>query len=220
MRIHIETVAKEKEERIVIECYEVREEISEIINFVKSKDTKLTAYMDSKVFYISLQDIFYIDTVDNKVFVLDQYYVAVADNKIAGMVACTDCRTLSVRLNKNELRKYLGFFKGSIAAIVLKKEFESPYENPAPETGSIEFVGTASEFRGKGVASQIINHIIKNTAYREYLIKEVADTNTPAMNLYKKLGFTEYNRIPVPPKRARKIGINNFISLKYIKDCR
>jgi ribosomal protein S18 acetylase RimI-like enzyme len=148
-------------------------------------------------------------------FVLDQFYVAVTDNKIAGMVACTDCRTLSVRLNKKELRKHLGFFKGSIAAIVLKKEFESPFENPSPETGSIEFVGTASEFRGKGVASQIISHIIQNTAYREYLIKEVADTNTAAMNLYKKLGFEEYNRIPVPQNRAGKIGINNFIALKY-----
>lgn len=48
-------------------------------------------------------------------------------------------------------------------------------------------------------------------------LKEVADTNTAAMNLYKKLGFEEYNRIPVPQKRARKIGINNFIALKYIK---
>jgi ribosomal protein S18 acetylase RimI-like enzyme len=148
-------------------------------------------------------------------FVLDQFYVAVMDNKIAGMVACTDCRTRSVRLNNKELRKYLGFFKGSIATIVLKKEFESPFENPPTETGSIEFVGTASEFRGKGVASQIICHIMKNTAYHEYLITEVADTNTPAMNLYKKLGFEEYNRIPIPQKKAEQIGINNFISLKY-----
>lgn len=148
-------------------------------------------------------------------FVLDQFYIAVTDNKIVGMVACTDCRTLSVRLNKKELKKYLGFFKGSIATIVLKKEFESPFENPSPETGSIEYVGTASEFRGKGVASQIIRHIIKNMTYRQYLIQEVADTNTPAINLYKKLGFVEYNRLPVPQKRAKKIGINNFISLKY-----
>ena len=148
-------------------------------------------------------------------FVLDQFYVAVANNKIAGMVACTDCRTLSVRLNKKELRKHLGFFKGSIAGLVLKKEFESPFKNPSPETGSIEYVGTATEFRGKGVASQIISHIISNTPYKVYLIKEVADTNTPAMNLYKKLGFKEYNRIPIPKSRAEKIGINNFISLKY-----
>lgn len=69
MKIHIETVGTEKEERVVIECYEIREEISEIISFIKSKDSNLAAYMDSKVYYISLQDIYYIDTVDNKVFV-------------------------------------------------------------------------------------------------------------------------------------------------------
>lgn len=92
-------------------------------------------------------------------FVLDQFYVAKIDNKIAGMVACTDCTTPSVRLNKKELRKYLGFVKGSIAGIVLKKEFESPFTNPPTDTGSIEYVGTASEFRGKGVASQIIKYI-------------------------------------------------------------
>lgn len=150
-------------------------------------------------------------------FVLDQFYVAVTDNKIAGMAACTDCSALSVRLNKKELRKHLGFLKGSIAAVALKKEFESPFENPFPETGSIEFVGTASEFRGQGVALQLIRHIIENTAYREYLIHEVADTNISAMSLYTKLGFEEYNRIPIPQKKAMKIGINNFISLKYIK---
>ena len=150
-------------------------------------------------------------------FVLDQFYVAVAENKIAGMVACTDCRTLSVRLNKKDLRKHLGLFKGSIAAIVLKKEFERPFENPPLQTGSIEFVGTAPDFRGKGVASQIISYIIKNTAYQEYLIKEVADTNTPAMNLYKKLGFEEYKRKPIPKKIAKKIRINNMVSLKYGK---
>lgn len=147
-------------------------------------------------------------------FVLDQFYIAITDNKVAGMVACTDCTTLSIRLNKNELRKYLGFVKGSIAGIVLKKEFESPFENPPAETGSIEYVGTASEFRGKGVASQIIKYIFDNTPYSEYIIEEVADTNIPAMNLYKKIGFEEYKRIPVPQKNAKKIGINYLISLK------
>jgi len=150
-------------------------------------------------------------------FVLDQFYIAKVDNKIAGMVACTDCTTASVRLDKKELRKYLGFVKGSIAGIVLKKEFESPFKNPPADTGSIEYVGTASEFRGKGVASQIINYIFDNTPYSEYIIEEVADTNIPAMNLYKKIGFEEYKRATVPKKNAKKIGINYLVSLKLRK---
>ncbi|MFY0758938.1 GNAT family N-acetyltransferase [Metabacillus dongyingensis] len=150
-------------------------------------------------------------------FVLDQFYVAIANDKVAGMTACTDGKTLSVRLNKKELRKHLGFFKGSMARIFLKKEFESPFENFPPNTGSIEFVGTAPDFRGQGAASQIIQHIFENTPYNDYVIEEVADTNTPAMKLYKKLGFEEYKRKPIPEKMAKKNGINNLLSLKYVK---
>ena len=150
-------------------------------------------------------------------FVLDQFYVAIADGEIAGVTACTDGKTLSVRLNKKELRKHLGFFKGSMAGIFLKKEFETSNENFPPNTGSIEFVGTAPKFRGQGVASQIIQYIIENTPYNDYVIEEVADTNTPAMRLYQKLGFEEYRRKPVPKKVAKKIGINHFLSLKYVE---
>ncbi|WP_331457454.1 GNAT family N-acetyltransferase [Bacillus sp. FJAT-18017] len=73
------------------------------------------------------------------------------------------------------------------------------------------------KFSGQGVASQIIQYILENTPYNDYIIEEVADTNTPAMRLYKKLGFVEYKRKPIPEKIAKKIGINNFLSLKYIK---
>ncbi len=82
MKIHIETVGKDQEEQVVIECYEVREEISEIINFVKTRDTTLAAYVDSQIFYISLQDIYYIDTVDNKVFVYLEEKVYELKNKL------------------------------------------------------------------------------------------------------------------------------------------
>lgn len=150
-------------------------------------------------------------------FILDQFYVAVRDEEVAAVAACTDWKSQSVKLNKKELRKHLGFFKGSIAGIALKKEFEAPYENLPLHTGSIEFVGTASKFRGQGAASQLIRHIIENTPYEDYVIDEVADTNRPAMRLYEKMGFEEYRRKPMPPKAAKKSGINNIVSLKYEK---
>ena len=37
-----------------------------------------------------------------------------------------------------------------------------------------------------------------------YVIEEVADTNTPAMRLYEKLGFEENRRKPIPEKVPRK----------------
>lgn len=151
-------------------------------------------------------------------FILDQFFVAIANGEIAGVTACTDGTKKSVRLDEKELRKHLGFFKGSMARLFLKKEFETPYENFPPNTGSVEFVGTAPEFRGQGVASQILQYIFENTTYNNYVIEEVADTNIPAMNLYKKMGFEEYKRKAVPQKVAEKIGINNFLALKYVKN--
>ncbi|WP_080831935.1 GNAT family N-acetyltransferase [Cohnella massiliensis] len=150
-------------------------------------------------------------------FVLDQFYVALYKGKVAGMAACTDGTSLSVKLDKKELRKHLGFYKGTLAGIFLKKEFESNSVHPSPGVGSIEFVGTAAEFRGQGVASQLIRQILERTPHKIYLIEEVADSNTPAMKLYNKLGFKEYKRRQIPSKHAKKIGINYFISLRYIK---
>lgn len=148
-------------------------------------------------------------------FVLEQFYVAIVNDKVAGMLACTDGKTLSVRLNKKELRNHLGFYKGSIAGLFLKKEFEVLYENISPNTGSIEFVGTAYEFRGQGVASHLIRYVLENTPYNNYVIEEVADTNTPALKLYEKLGFEEYKRKDISAGKAKKIGINHLVSLKY-----
>ncbi|WP_459966257.1 GNAT family N-acetyltransferase [Paenibacillus sp. JCM 10914] len=150
-------------------------------------------------------------------FVLDQFYVAIYNQQVVGITACTDGATHSVKLDKQELRKHLGFIKGSLAAKFLKREFENILDQPAPGIGSIEFVGTASSSRGKGVASKIIRHILENTDYKVYLIGEVADTNTPAMKLYRKLGFVEYQHRPIPKAQAKKIGINSMVSLKYEK---
>ncbi|AWX54894.1 N-acetyltransferase [Brevibacillus brevis] len=151
-------------------------------------------------------------------FVLNQFYVAVTDDrKVAGMAACTDGTASSVKLNPKELRKHLGLYKGTLAGLFLKKEFEATLADPSPVKCSIDFVGTAPEFRGKGAAMVILRHIIENTPYEQFLIEEVADTNIPAMKLYQKLGFQEYKRKPVPLKRAEKIGISGFLSLKYVK---
>lgn len=150
-------------------------------------------------------------------FVLDQFCVAVKDGQVAGMAACTDCHSLAVKLDKQELRKHLGFYKGSLASRFLKNEFETTITDPPENTGSIEYVGTASAFRGQGVASQILTYILTELPFQEFLIEEVADTNIPAMSLYKKLGFQEYRRKEIPAKRAAKIGINNMISLKYTR---
>lgn len=74
-------------------------------------------------------------------FVLDQFFVAVVDNKVARMTACTDGQTHSVQLNKRELRKHLGFAKGSIAGIVLKKNLKPLMKTSRLMQGLLNLLG-------------------------------------------------------------------------------
>lgn len=144
------------------------------------------------------------------------FYIACLNGEICGMAACNDGKMKSVQLEKKELKKHLGFVRGTIAYAILKHEFEEKqYPFPIePDMGCIEFVATSPEYRGKGVASEIITHIFKTTSYTNYVL-EVADTNLNAVNLYTKLGFQEFKR--VEEKHSNKSGINYLVYMKYIK---
>jgi ribosomal protein S18 acetylase RimI-like enzyme len=74
------------------------------------------------------------------------------------------------------------------------------------QMGSIEFVATSPEHRGKGAARGLIDYIINNTYYSEYVL-EVADNNTTAVKLYEKLGFAEFMRTPAP----KGSGVDYFV---------
>ena len=150
-------------------------------------------------------------------FVPECFYVAVIDDEIAGIAACTNGKTPCIHLQATLLRQHLGFVRGSIAYTVLYKELVKhtyPFVLEA-NTGSIEFVATAEQHRKKGVASGTIQHIFANTPYTQYVL-EVADTNTNAVNLYTKLGFAETLRTPV--KHTKHSGINFLVYMQYNKN--
>ena len=149
-------------------------------------------------------------------FNLEVFYVAVIDDEIVGITACTDGKISSVHLESKEFKKHLGFIRGTIANFFLKKEFEEK-QYPFQITkgmGAIEFVATSTKYRGQGVATTIIKNIIDATPYDTYVL-EVADTNTKAVQVYEKLGFTEFSR--VKQKHSRQSGINALVYMKYGK---
>lgn len=151
------------------------------------------------------------------IFNLEVFYVAVINGEIAGMIACTDGKVSSVHLESKELKKHLGFFMGTVAYCVLKRELE---EKPYPfdikkDMGMVEFVATSMKYRGKGVASAIMNHIFDATPYGVYAL-QVADTNTKAVKLYEKLGYTEFVR--TKEKHSKQSGINYHVYMKYSKE--
>lgn len=149
-------------------------------------------------------------------FNLDVFYVAEAEGQIVGIAALNDGTKQTVHLDKKELQKHLGWIKGTITYKVLKKEFEDkdyPFDFKSG-MGYVEFVGTASNYRGRGVASAIIEHFFAIPGYNEYVL-EVADTNKNAVMLYEKLGFTEFMRIEM--KNKKQSGVNNLVYMRHLR---
>ncbi|WP_246131886.1 GNAT family N-acetyltransferase [Paenibacillus hemerocallicola] len=149
-------------------------------------------------------------------FVLDAFYVAVVDGEIAGITTCTNGPVLCIDHNKKELRKHLGFYKGTIASMVFKREFQKPSLETGEDIASVGFVATSGKYRRKGVATAIMNHLFALPQYREYVLEGVADTNTSALKLYEKLGFKEFKRIK--QKHTKISGINYYVYMKYVSN--
>ncbi|MGP4062879.1 GNAT family N-acetyltransferase [Halobacillus sp. H74] len=149
-------------------------------------------------------------------FNTEVFYTVEVDDSIVAIAACTKNNIPSVKLKYSEFRKHLGLFMGSIAYVILKKEFEKkkyPFQMHG-KMAAIEFVATSVNYRGTGVATELLKSILDATSYDEYAL-EVADTNTKAIKLYEKLGFKEFLRIP--QKHSEKSGVNNLVYMKYVR---
>ena len=145
---------------------------------------------------------------------VDRFWVAEKNEKIIGVAACTDINGRAVTASRTDCRKELGYVRGSLAHRVFDKEFTAQLTYP-PDTGYIEFVGVLEAFRGQGIAKQLITQIIDdNPQYRKFVL-DVTDINRAGISAYRKLGFTEYNRIPA--KHPRWEGFTEKIYMKYTR---
>lgn len=138
------------------------------------------------------------------------FHVALVDGRPAAIAACTDGVRLSFRHDGRILRRELGTVRGALADQVFRRTFQKPWTTTTSGTASIEFVATATEFRGRGVATALISHLLTLPEYHTYVLEEVADTNAPAIALYQKLGFREFTRKKV--RHFGRTGINYYAS--------
>ncbi|MCM1263669.1 MAG: LytTR family transcriptional regulator DNA-binding domain-containing protein [Butyrivibrio sp.] len=69
MVINISQIKKDEQERLEIYCHEVSSEITEIVRFVKSRQGQLTGIIEGSQYEIPVSDVFYIEGVDNRVFI-------------------------------------------------------------------------------------------------------------------------------------------------------
>ncbi len=68
MKVTIMDVGPDEEEELILKCRSLDESLVEIINRFKRGGGKLTAYQDGKMFFIEPEDVFYFESVEQKVF--------------------------------------------------------------------------------------------------------------------------------------------------------
>ncbi len=68
MKVLLRKITKDKDEQAIVECHEVSDDVKSIVRFIKSTDTMLAGYLEEKMCQIALQDILFVEAVDNKVF--------------------------------------------------------------------------------------------------------------------------------------------------------
>ncbi|MBR1731685.1 MAG: LytTR family transcriptional regulator DNA-binding domain-containing protein [Ruminococcus sp.] len=69
MQTKITKIDRDKPELIEVFCHTISDEVREIVAFIKSRQGQLTAAADERQYEIAVSDIFYIEAVDNKVFI-------------------------------------------------------------------------------------------------------------------------------------------------------
>ena len=142
---------------------------------------------------------------------VDRFFVADRGGDVTGTIACTDRTGRAMRVSGAELRKHLGLVRGTVLARSVVPEFMTPVDYPAG-TGYIEFVAVAETARRQGIATKLVEGVIAQAPYAEYML-EVTDVNTGARDCYRKIGFADVGR--KTEKFGRLKGFRERIYMRY-----
>lgn len=68
MKVTIVDIGPDEEEELILKCRFLDDELVKIINRFKQGGTKLTVYKDGGMFFVEPAEVFYFESVDQKVF--------------------------------------------------------------------------------------------------------------------------------------------------------
>ncbi len=127
MKIIIEDIGPEEEEAVIIRCREVDEAVLQLVNALKVKKEKLTVRQGEKILQIEPGNIYYIEAVDNKVFLYLENSVYETRMKLYELerrFAGTDFFRVSksVILNLAKVRSFTPGFNGRFEALMRNGE--------------------------------------------------------------------------------------------------
>ncbi|GED08180.1 GNAT family N-acetyltransferase [Cellulosimicrobium cellulans] len=142
--------------------------------------------------------------------VLERFYVAVVDGEPAAVASVTEGAQECFAPEKRPFRDTWGRVHGAISYRIVRSQFLGAYDGARDGLAEIGFVTTAPEHQGQGVGTALMRHLM-TLPYDELVLRDIKDTNAPALGLYRKLGFTETGRRPV--RFARRAGFSAYVTM-------
>lgn len=143
---------------------------------------------------------------------LDRFYVALADDAPAAIASVTEGDQECFEPDRRAMQRSLGWWHGLTSSVIVRSQFLGAYDGARPGLAEIGFVTTEPRFRGKGIAIALMRHLLQ-LPYDEFVLQDIKDTNTPALKLYRKLGFVETRIRPV--KFAKRAGFSTYVTMSF-----
>ena len=100
MEIQIKKIPKTEKEGLLISCYEVTDQVTEIVDFVKSRHGRLEGHLEGREFEIPLVDIFYLEAVDNRIYIYTEDRVYESRQKLYELEQSLDGKNF-LRISKS-----------------------------------------------------------------------------------------------------------------------
>lgn len=142
--------------------------------------------------------------------ILERFHVALVESEPAAVAVVTEGRQECFEPDRRKLQRVLGTVHGMISDRVIRSQFMGTYSDAREGLTEIAFVTTAPRFQGKGVATALMRHVLELPS-DEFILRDIKDTNIPALRLYAKLGFTEVARRRI--RYAKRAGFSAYISM-------
>ncbi|MCK8477996.1 GNAT family N-acetyltransferase [Microbacterium aurugineum] len=141
---------------------------------------------------------------------LDRFFVALVDGEPAAIASVTEGQQECFDPDRREIQRTLGGLRGLVCSFIVRSQFLGAYEGARPGLAEIGFVTTAPQYQGKGVATALMRHLLQ-LPYDEFVLRDIKDTNAPALGLYRKFGFTESSSRRV--RFAGRAGFSAYVSM-------